>query len=65
VPITNEQPKLTMTRTQQVLVALFAAILGLAIGAILHAGAVAEIGLVALVGVVIGIFIAARQSAGR
>jgi hypothetical protein len=48
-----------LTTTERFSLWLFAAVLGLGLGAILHAGALGSIGLVALVGIVLGVGLAA------
>ena len=54
-----EQP----TRTQQIWLGIAAAIVGLVLGAILHASALGDVGLVAAAGIAIGIGFAATQRA--
>jgi FtsH-binding integral membrane protein len=56
-----EQP----TRTQQIWLWIAAAIIGLTLGAILHAGYLADIGLVAAAGIALGIGFAASRRAKR
>jgi hypothetical protein len=53
------------TRTQQIWLGLAAAVIGLALGAILHAGYLADVGLVAAAGIALGFGFAASQRAKR
>ncbi len=50
-----------LTRTQQVVLWLTAAVVGLVLAAILHAGWLASVGLVAAVGIALGFGFAAGQ----
>lgn len=54
-----------LTRTQQVVLAVAAAVIGLTLAAILNAGWLASIGLVAAVGIAIGFGFAASQRLAR
>jgi hypothetical protein len=54
-----------LTLTQQVVLWVVAAIVGLALAAILHAGSLASIGLVAAAGIAIGFGFAAGQRVAR
>ncbi|HMD52717.1 MAG TPA: hypothetical protein VKG62_08370 [Solirubrobacteraceae bacterium] len=54
-----------LTATERFSVCMFAAALGLGLGAILHAGVLASIGLVALVGVLSGVGLAATARSRR
>ena len=54
-----------LTSTERFSLSLFAAVFGLGLGAILHAGTLATIGLVALVGVLCGIGLAATARSRR
>jgi VIT1/CCC1 family predicted Fe2+/Mn2+ transporter len=55
-----------LTRTQQVVLWLAAAVVGLVLAAILHAGWLASVGLVAAVGIAIGFgFAAGQRLSGR
>jgi hypothetical protein len=53
----------SLSRRQQFGLWILAAVVGLGLGAIMHAGTLASIGLVALVGVVMGFGVAARHRA--
>jgi predicted exporter len=54
-----------LTTTERFSVSVLAALLGLGLGAILHADALASIGLVALVGILLGIGLAATARSRR
>ena len=54
-----------LTRTQQVVLWVAAAIVGLVLAAILHAGWLASVGLVAAAGIAIGFAFAAGQRLAR
>jgi hypothetical protein len=54
-----------LTRTQQVVLWLAAAVVGLVLAAILHAGWLASVGLVAAAGIAIGFGFAAAQRIER
>jgi hypothetical protein len=54
-----EQP----TRTQQIWLWVAAAVIGLALGTVLHASYLGDVGLVAAAGIVLGIGFAASQRA--
>ena len=56
-----EQP----TRTQQIWLWVAAAIVGLTLGTILHAGYLGDVGLVAAAGIVLGFGFAASQRSKR
>jgi FtsH-binding integral membrane protein len=56
-----EQP----TRTQQIWLWVTAAIVGLTLGEIVHAGYLADVGLVAAAGIVLGVGFTATQRAKR
>lgn len=56
-----EQP----TRTQQIWLWVAAAVVGLTIGAIVHAGYLGDVGLVAAAGIVLGFGFAASQRSKR
>jgi hypothetical protein len=56
-----EQP----TRTQQIWLWVAAAVIGLALGAIVHASYLGDVGLVAAAGIVLGIGFAATQRSKR
>jgi hypothetical protein len=54
-----------LTSTERFSLSLFAAVFGLGLGAILHAGTLATIGLVAVIGVLCGLGLAATARARR
>jgi hypothetical protein len=55
----------SLTRTQQIALWVTAAVVGLALAAILHAGWLASVGLVAAVGIALGFGFAASQRAAQ
>ena len=58
-------PITELSRIHQLAVVIVAAVLGLGLAEIMHAGTLGSIGLVALVGIVIGFGLAAWQRARR
>ena len=54
-----------LSSTERFSLSLFAAVFGLGLGAILHAGTLATIGLVAVIGVLCGVALAATARSRR
>jgi hypothetical protein len=53
-----------LTSVQRFSVWMFAVVIGLGVGAVLHASALASIGLVALVGILVGVGLEATSRSG-